>query len=226
VTKAGEPLLSEAVLVSDDSPNEGRIADYRRAAFNITYREYCSETLPRSGAGRQDKLSVKQLLQREHLEIFWYANCAVPSHISRAQVADITKDHPAMNAVRAILVRLYPIGFDAHIGALENFSVTDLLSGKALRQFDLTPTNPNQTTRYYDKESGEDGKNQGIEGDRIIRRPLPKGFVWLCLGGSIVGMLLGLCYLWALGLFSSEQKHRHQKDDRPHPSTSLKYPPV
>src|SRR5215831_13156098 len=38
VTKAGEPLLSEAVLVSDNSPNEGRIADYRRPAFNITYR--------------------------------------------------------------------------------------------------------------------------------------------------------------------------------------------
>src|SRR5437660_374077 len=88
VTKAGEPLLPKAVLVSDDPPNKGGITDYPRL-IGIALRKYCSEALPRSGAGRQDQLSVRQFLQREDLEILWYAACAVPSHISRAQMADI-----------------------------------------------------------------------------------------------------------------------------------------
>jgi hypothetical protein len=55
--------------------------------------------------------------------------------------------------------------------------------------------------------SCENRQNQSVEGNRIIR--LPDEFVWLCLGGSIAGMLLGVCYLWALGMFSGEQKRRY-----------------
>lgn len=206
VTKACEPPLSKAVLISDDPPNESRIADpWHWYLFTVALRESCSNALPRSGTGRQDKLPAKQFLDWENFVVLWHAACAIPLHISRTQMADVAKDYPPMNAVGAILMRLYSIGLDTYVGALENFSVAELSFASC---FGGVPQGAGRTPQANSRNRQDNRKHRHdafiVTADDAIS-PLNENPHSDVEGGAILLIsLIGGCIvlLWAYDAFS------------------------
>jgi hypothetical protein len=122
-------------------------------------------------------------------------------------MANVAEGHGAHHTIISIVVRHEATRFYTDVSTLKNLSIAGLPISNVFRQANLSCANPYQAARNNNKESCENRQNQSVEGHRIVR--LPDGFVWLCLGGGVVGALLGVCYLWALGMFSGEQKRRY-----------------
>jgi len=211
VAEPRKSLIPKAIVVSDYPPDEEVVAQ--------VLCEHCSNLLERSCPWRQydgtlflsgiinwEGLCIPDVGELSGNVVAFGAVVAVPTHLARWEVPDVPKDDARMYAIFSIPMLSKTGRLDADVSTLKDFSVADLPVGKFFRQAHLPPSDPYQPSCNNNEKPRKNRQDQSEQGDRVIRRSLPNGFVLLCLGGGFAGMLLGACYLWAMGMFGSKQK--------------------
>lgn len=160
----------KAVIIGHDPPNEGHVPQpVGKQGCNISSR-LCS--------GRQNDAPLEQVANRKPFNFgcrrLVFSNhhargfhAAVPAHVSCWQVTDVSKDHATTESIASVRVRHQAPRLYREIGPLDDLGIAALIANSARR-------NDPQPDRRCSENSGEESDDESVEGDRIVRRPLPE----------------------------------------------------